>query len=452
MTRPLPDRSFGDGTLSRQESQPCGAPYSNDTAGGFTSAESLPTSRRKRAPTVNNDLAYVPTAPKKTPSRRQKDPTPLGFYGTHGSLSGQRYPTFNVGPSLSQASLSPPPVFAAAPSTSGDLDPIARTLLQLSSPHPVYATQVADPIFSATSRKSLSLTMFDSDEVEPRSRTPSPLAAQRQRKYQCNKTHALITGEDIKHYSESDEYPPIGPDDAVDTPETSPGIVTYPAIPRSTSAGLFTPGVYTSTVTQSFPSAQTGNPREPENSPEQAHGVREDWYGHGRNIRSTTDDSVPTRHSSPASGSGLFPPPLPPPLPLPDFIAPRPAIKQRYVSAGGTARLEDRPEIVDFTLPPSVTPGISMTRDLLLQRLESVPQFATPPRSLTIGSPIPIRGSEEALMDYSTRSSYESGQDQQSPKRNRKERSSSQRLARFKRVFSFGKDGKDKDGKEVSPS
>jgi hypothetical protein len=42
-------------------------------------------------------------------------------------------------------------------------------------------------------------------------------------------------------------------------------------------------------------------------------------------------------------------------LPLPDFIAPRPAMRQRYVSAGGDAKLRDRPEIQGFHLPPTVS-------------------------------------------------------------------------------------------------
>jgi hypothetical protein len=45
-------------------------------------------------------------------------------------------------------------------------------------------------------------------------------------------------------------------------------------------------------------------------------------------------------------------------LPLPDFIAPRPAMRQRYVSAGGTAKLRDRPEIQGFQLPPAVVHSV----------------------------------------------------------------------------------------------
>lgn len=442
----MPDRSVANATPVRQDLQRSKTPRPNDCDGGAVSAEPLQ-ARRQRAPTVNNDLVYVPPAPKKTPSRKQKDPIPLGFYGTHGSLSGQRYPKFNIGTASSQKGMPSPPVFAPAPGSSERdrvSEHVARTLAQLSAPHSAFPDEAAD----LATRTSLdySMTMFGSDEVEPCTRTPSPLSAPRQRRHQCNKTYAAITGEDVESYEDSDEHPTSANSEVVEDPARSSGKVTYPAIPRSTSAGLFSAGNYTSNVTQSFPTAQMGNPRDPEPILDQPRDPRDEWYDHGYNIRTNANDSVPTRHSSPASGSGGFAPPLPPPLPLPDFIAPRPATKQRYVSAGGTAKLEDRPEITGFVLPPRVTPGITMPRELLLQHLESTPQFATPPRSMTIGSPMLVRGSEE-VMDSSTRSSYEDGPDLQSTRRDRKESGSSQRLARFKRVFSFNK-----EDKESSPS
>jgi hypothetical protein len=42
--------------------------------------------------------------------------------------------------------------------------------------------------------------------------------------------------------------------------------------------------------------------------------------------------------------------------PLPDFIAPQPSLRQRYVSAGGTAKLSDRAEIQG---PPTAPPPSS---------------------------------------------------------------------------------------------
>ena len=70
--------------------------------------------------------------------------------------------------------------------------------------------------------------------------------------------------------------------------------------------------------------------------------------------------------------------PIQPPstLPLPDFIAPQPASKQRYVLAGGDAKLGDRPEISDFALPPALDRGMSLTKEELEQRLLEM----SPPR------------------------------------------------------------------------
>ncbi|CZT20582.1 uncharacterized protein RCC_06440 [Ramularia collo-cygni] len=453
LEKTLPDRGLGDGTVSGQESQRARVPRRNDTKIATTSAEPLQL-KRQRAPTINTDLAYVPPAPTKTPSRKQKDTTPLGFYGTHGSHSGQRYPTFTTGPTLSQNGIPTPPVFTATPATAEPVQsggPIAQTLVQLSSSPPEVQKQAAEPMSRAPLRLSSSGATADGEDDELDRYTPSPLSAPRQRRQQCNKTHAAITGENITGYSNIEEYSRTESSELNEVPEATSCAVTYPAVPRSTSDGMFTAGVFASTVTQSFPSAHAGNPRDPESIADQAGVHREDRYGCENDERATAIECAPMRHSSPASSGRGFPPPLPPPLPLPDFIAPRPATKQRYVSAGGTAKLEDRPEITNFVLPPSVTPGISMQRDLLLQCLDNVPKFATPTRSMTIGSPIPIRNSEEALGDSSTRSSYEDGLDQQGTKRDRKESGSSQRLARFKRVFSFGKEGKDNESKETSP-
>lgn len=443
------DRSFSNGKMPKQNPQATRAPRRKEVNVATTSTEPMPP-KRQRAPTVNNsDLVYVPPAPTKTPARKQKDATPLALYGTNGSLSGQRYPTFNMKASLSKTGIPTPPVFATVSSTSGQdqsMEPIAQTLMQLSSNSSERKPRAVQPIPLSALRLNSPAPMSEIDEDEREERTPSPLSAPRQRRFRCNKTYAAITGEVLTSDGNIDEYHQLGPivsDEPVDPP---PATVTYPAIPRSTSAGLFNPGTYVSTVTQSFPSAQAGNPRDPEGSPGQGGVQREDWYDHGDGY-----EHAPTRHSSPATTRRGFPPPLPKPLPLPDFIAPRPATKQRYVSAGGNAKLEDRPEITDFVLSPSVTPGIAMQRDVLLQHLNNVPQFGTPTRSMTIGSPMPSRGSEEVLRVSSTRTSYEDGVDLTSTKRDRKESGSSQRIARFKRVFSFGKEGKDKDSKETSP-
>jgi hypothetical protein len=78
-------------------------------------------------------------------------------------------------------------------------------------------------------------------------------------------------------------------------------------------------------------------------------------------------------------------------LPLPDFIAPRPAMRQRYVSAGGNAKLRDRPEIQGFQLPPAVTHGVTQ-----------IPNHSDPPAwpasCINVDSPIITHGNDTFVM------------------------------------------------------
>ncbi|KAK5132995.1 hypothetical protein LTR08_008282 [Meristemomyces frigidus] len=66
--------------------------------------------------------------------------------------------------------------------------------------------------------------------------------------------------------------------------------------------------------------------------------------------------------------------PLPPLPPLPDFISPKPATKQRYVSAGGHAKLEDREEIAGpkFSHPNS---GADTQKAELYAKLRNDPEY-----------------------------------------------------------------------------
>lgn len=135
-------------------------------------------------------------------------------------------------------------------------------------------------------------------------------------------------------------------------------------------------------LTQSYPVAATGNVRGgygnvariPLSPPDKFHSTSVEQYENSTGRHPTADersspqpDSVvprrlitPTRTppqpphaaiSSPTSSIAMFGrrslnfARREPELPLPDFISPRPALRQRYVSAGGTARLADREEI-----------------------------------------------------------------------------------------------------------
>ncbi|KAK5123322.1 hypothetical protein LTR85_002753 [Meristemomyces frigidus] len=274
--------------------------------------------RRNRSNTNNSELAYVP--PPRTPSRANKDAYPLGSYG---DSSGQRYPSF-------------------------------RTNVQTSEP----------PVYGASSF----CAQVPTRKPVPTLGAPPPTLQDSQRFWQAR--------------------------DQVPTPESSPldgsfvhvGPVTYPSIPKSQSQGLFT---------QSFPAAAAGNPRQADTDTtvsaadytclaEEAHDA----------IRPFSDDpcmhtatKVPARPMLTSSATApenihsrklrqdnidLINKPQPP-LPEPDFIAPRPATKQRYVSAGGNAKLRDREEI-DGPGFAHTSSGATMNKDELFQKLND-PDF-----------------------------------------------------------------------------
>lgn len=272
--------------------------------------------RRNRSNTNNSELAYVP--PPRTPSRANKDAYPLGFYG---DSSGQRYPPFR--PNVQSSA---PPVYGASS----------------------YSAQVP-------SRKPV-----------PPPSAPPP-AVQNDRGF----------------WQARDQVPTPPESSPLDKPFVHVGPVTYPSIPKSQSQGLFT---------QSFPAAAVGNPRQADTDTtvsaadytclaEEAHDA----------IRPFSDDPsmhttvhLPTRPplittaTAPESihahklRQDIIDKPQPP-LPEPDFIAPRPATKQRYVSAGGTAKLHERQEI-DGPGFAHTHSGASMPKAELFQKLTD-PEF-----------------------------------------------------------------------------
>ncbi|EME49609.1 hypothetical protein DOTSEDRAFT_76866 [Dothistroma septosporum NZE10] len=272
---------------------------------------------RQRSNTAKSDLVYVPDAPTPPAMSATKDAYPLDFYGRN---SGQRFPKFHR-------------------SDAGQLSPTdGPASRNNASRKAVTSPLAADP------------GLVHADDVEGQSRNPVPPIRMRRH----------VRNIDISN-------PPI-PD------------------PNSTS------------YAQSFPLASQGNPRGIENE-------FGDWdtshiktpvlkpLGQGGGV---TDRVAHVRHSADSTasafqrqrdiegtteyGKAIAPPPLAlrPPLTLsmPDFIAPRPASRQRYVQAGGNARLEDRPEISNFALPPALDQGLSLTKEELEQRLLEM----SPPR------------------------------------------------------------------------
>ena len=261
---------------------------------------------RKRTNTNNSELAYVPDS--KT-FRAAKDAYPLGFYGRD---SGQRYPK------ISSQSTAPS---SRRPSADAESHPFDGLAMPSRKPVP----------------------------------TPTPASA-------------------------------------------SPGLVTYPAIPVSQSQSMFT---------QSFPAPGAGNPRdtstEKKKSSKVSRDPADDYVGllsehpsatnyaeqystdnepFPKLIRSVTTSPPRKAKSSKITNdllhlkssnttTGAFPTlkalnKPQPPLPEPDFIFPKPAVKQRYVSAGGNTPLSQRTEIpgpVFTTTPPSEAVGRPITKE-----------------------------------------------------------------------------------------
>ena len=344
---------------------------------------------RKRTNTNNSELAYVPDS--KT-FRAAKDAYPLGFYGRD---SGQRYPKIS-----SQGTMTS----SRRPSADNESHPF--------------------------------------DGVSMPSRKPVPAS----------------------------------------TPASaSPASVTYPAIPVSQSQSMFT---------QSFPAPGAGNPRDTskENKKSSAKASRDpadDYVGllsehpsatdyaeqystsnepFPKLIRSvttspprkaksskTTNDLLNLKSSNTTTGAfptlkALNKPQ--PPLPEPDFISPKPAVKQRYVSAGGNTPLSERTEIsgpVFTTTPHSKTIGRPVTKDELEAKMsdpewvirnfgESALGAMSPPRR-TSNEDEPRASTSVSKRNSGGRVSDESGRETPFDKRDRTSSGASKR-EKLKRIFS----------------
>ncbi|KAK1078534.1 hypothetical protein LTR33_007151 [Friedmanniomyces endolithicus] len=245
---------------------------------------------RRRADTAESELtyvmAYVP-APR-TPSRGKKNAYPLGFYG---ESSGQRYPPF-------------------------------RSNVTKNAPPPVYGAS------------------FYNAQMPVRKLVPRNISR-----------------------PDTSSSPPA---------ESPPGQVVYPSFPASKSQKYFA---------HSFPVAAKSNPRVPASDDDDNN---DDVAGHTEETHDTIchfsdepemyapniPNSSATQLARPPTRSNIFtdttPPtgslflprsrtrtflglskPAQPLLTLPerDFNHPKPAVKQRYVSAGGTTKLDERQEI-----------------------------------------------------------------------------------------------------------
>ena len=386
---------------------------SNVTGVGDALVRSASRRNRKRTNTNNSELAYVPGPPYRNP----KDAFPLDFYGRN---SGQRYPTMQTqvqNPFSDQAAA----FYVATP-------PNANAVTRKPVPPPITAPT--------------NLHSYQRSQSQPQGYNFGAL------------TPPTSSPWDMQSFAQACQ-------------------VTYPAIPVSHSQSMFT---------QSFPAPTAGNPREPSeegvicnNSSEVSRSYidpADDYIGLLSRHPSTTYPEHPTEAFPRLSRTVTTSPPkkvahaattnaLPslkalkvqdrlskaqPPLPEPEFIAPRPALKQRYVSAGGNAKLSERPEIPG---PAFTTSAVAQSSGGAISKEEvdakmsdpewirrnfgesAVAAFTTPPRKSAEESKRTSGGKPN-----SGRKSDESARTGAEDKRDRTSSGASGRVAKLKRVFS----------------
>ena len=337
--------------------------------------------KRARANSSNIPLAYVP----QTPQRVTQSSWPLGI---HGADSGQRYPTFRpqatallppvYGPSSKVPGRKPVPKYPSIPKRSlqAPLEPIGRF----------------DPIYDNNWPLSKPL---------PPSQQPAPF---RQDVHDpvCVKVskNSLVTKSCPEPYNVQNAQPEN------EFANWEPSYV---------GVGMGAP-------------IKSKNPADPFNTPTKPRSGR---------FSMDSVSGMKTRYPSADLRNWLDKPypPLPPSelVPEPEFIAPRPALKQRYVSAGGSAKLEDREAIEDFALPPAEHQGVTMPKAQFMQLLAD----AEMPDPAHGKGQSPARQSHEyAAAEGGERSSGHEPGSPRGQKRDRTGSSASLGLARLKRVFS----------------
>ncbi|KAK4508281.1 hypothetical protein PRZ48_002019 [Zasmidium cellare] len=273
-------------------------------------------SRRGRAGTENSELAYVPETQRR--ATRGRDAIPLALYGNE---LGERYPPFH-----STAARSPEPIPNYTTTR-----PTRKPLPAASGPAPPLPEQRSDRM----SPEAVPTMTISSSSPEPEALPTRP-------------SRRFLTGF-VKRLAKDTADPNQAqeelrqPDDGFDKWDTSH--IKTPVIPAQegvTAAG------------------------ERYHSPMGRH--------------SADSPILPDRRPSPATTIGRSNTVDPAQLELPEFIAPRPATQQRYVKAGGNAKLEDRESLKNLNLPEAAEPGFSMRREDFMRQLDDA-QIGTPPRT-----------------------------------------------------------------------
>lgn len=242
--------------------------------------------------------------------------------------------------------------------------------------------------------------------------------------------------------------PPSSPLSHIQAQKSGP--VSYPAIPVSLSQNAFT---------QSFPGSTAGDAS--------ANDPAEDYIGLLSHHPSSFGHEAQAPEPFPDIGHSLTTSPpnvkkmtstMPtlksfdskinkpcPTLLQPDFIAPRPAIRQRYVSAGGTMKLSDREEIPGPAFTSAGEPsGIDVAKNEIETRVKDPvwvkKHFGDAAVALMDNLTTPPCGSHESSKRNSNRASGrnsdESEREQSGEKRDRNSSGASKTAAKLRRVFS----------------
>ncbi|KAK3075903.1 hypothetical protein LTR53_000332 [Teratosphaeriaceae sp. CCFEE 6253] len=260
---------------------------------------------RERANTANSSLAYVPpyVPPPRTPSRARskKSMYPLGLYG---DTSGQRYPPFRSNTIDTMA----PPVYG---------DAYYRSQMPMRKPVPRNFSHKMGQSSSSPEEK-----LIDVD-------TSPVLATSDSQSYFTHSFPVSAKGNARSPFDDAASYADLA-DEAQNAirPFSEPQ-VAHPVNSHPPALPPLRPGMRSAATS---PAVVPGLPK----SRSLANNLTFDR------------DRLNKIHTPPV-----------PDIPVPDFIQPKPALKQRYVSAGGNAKVSERAEIAGPAFATQLTSNSS---------------------------------------------------------------------------------------------
>ena len=275
------------------------------------------------------DTAVVATLQPRTPTYDAKEKYPLGFYG---DISDHRYP-----PMRREAHVGPPPVFAAS-----------AFVNEVPSRKPVPPPTSSLP--APPSRPSLPPFAFPSSRTRPGEQVPTPSSSplDAQSFAQAGQVYNMPVEQSHAQGTHSSPAPTVGYRRPTNIDRTV-SAATYVDLAQEAHAAVSPYAEDTDPPSSPLPLQPRRQQKLLSSSPPEAAGSNK-----SRRDRDASEEADEA-------------------LPLPDFISPRPAVRQRYVSAGGYAKLEDRPEIPGPALVQTST-GASINKEELFAKLDD-PEF-----------------------------------------------------------------------------